>query len=326
MCEGIMMTPYNYTADRPLCRVEGESSGNGFMPVSGRVRDVQKNAVIQAGTAFKNEGDQIYSALKVLDGVISYLRKEGFAALSADKDFRGDRPYVLDLIEEKEQCKIPLRKYLEFGLEHLSCGQPMELLEELMANKYYTNSYAGADAFTAYLYFMGVKGMSCGMPFDRMLEYLASLIPDAEADAFAAFAGERRKREVDERYRHMCETLKQKFERWDADRDMAGMDKNGMMTIFNEMTSDMSDDFMKELIQKMSGGDICYSLLGADGENRKHVMGLLTKEHRLMIMERWMDMQFGGETAEKCMEAVGRVIRIWVIMQKGQAADAGETV
>lgn len=309
-----MMTPYNYTAGMPLCKVRGESGNHGFLPISKPVREIQKNAVIQAGDAFKIEKERIYSALTALDGVISYLRKEGFPALSADEGFRGGKPYVLDMLEEKEQGKVPLRKYLEFGLEHLSSGKEPELLEELMINKYHANSYAAADAFIVYIYFMGVKGMSCGMPFSRMLEYFASVIPDTEADAFAAFAEESRKQEGKERYRQMCKKLKRKFEKWDA--DMAKMGKDNILTIFKEMAVTMNADRMKELIRQISDEDLCYALLGADGENRKHMMELLTEEHRYVLMENWMELPFDKESVEICMEVMDRVIKTWGMMQK----------
>ena len=311
-----LMTPYNYTAGVPLCKVRGESGNHGFLPVSPQVREIQKNAVIQAGDAFKTEREEIYSALTALDSVISYVRTEGFTALSADEDFRGGKPYVLDMLEEKDHGKVPLRKYLEFGLEHLSSGDEPELLEELMINKYHANSYAAADALIASIYLMGVKGMPCGMPFSQMLEYFTSVIPDAEADAFEAFAQERRKQEDGERYRHMREKLKQKFEKWDADRDTDEMDRHSMMTIFNEMTASMNGDRLKELIRQVSNEDLCYALLGADGENRKHIMELLTEEHRFILMENWMDMPFSRECVENYMEAMGRIVKTWVLMQK----------
>ena len=154
------------------------------------------------------------------------------------------------------------------------------------------------------------------MPFSQMLEYFASVIPDAEADAFEAFAQERRKQEDGERYRHMREKLKQKFETWDADRDTDEMDKHSMMTIFNEMAASMNGDRLKELMLQVSSEDFCYALLGADGENRKHIMRLLTEENRFKLIEKWMDMPFGGECVENCMEAMGRIVKTWVVMQK----------
>lgn len=43
-----MMTPYNYTADMPFCKVEWESSKEGFLPISQQVREIQKDAIIEA--------------------------------------------------------------------------------------------------------------------------------------------------------------------------------------------------------------------------------------------------------------------------------------
>lgn len=312
----MQMTAYNYTTDNPF-EADKESMEGGLIPMSAYAREMQKNAIGQAKKAFENGREQIYSAMTVLNDVISYIRKEGLIALSHDNTFRGENPYVLDLIKEKEHGKVPLRQYLEFGLEHISCGETSELIEELMVNRYYVNSYAAEDAFTAYIYLIGVTRMMFGTSFDRLIDYFVSLIPDEEICTFNVFAGEIRKQNEAERYTYMCEKLEQKFKRWYADGGIVQTDKYSMATAFSELLNGMDDESMKKMLQKVSNMDLCCALLGADEDLLRHVMGLLSEKHRFGLMEDWMSIPFNGEAEEKCMEAMGRVVGIGMVMKKG---------
>lgn len=71
----------------------------------------------------------------------------------------------------------------------------------------------------------------------------------------------------------------------------------------------MDDNVAASLFGNMCDTDICYSLMGADESLRKHMMGLLDGRHRLRLMEHWMDIKFNAEALEKCMEAMGKVMR-----------------
>lgn len=308
------MTAYNCLADMP--KEEGtENLDYGFIPMSGYASEMRKDAVSQAKEAFENGRQKIFLALSVINDIISYARKEGLIALSSDADFRNGSPYILDL-EEKEYGTVPLRQYLQFGLDHISNGEQPEYVEELVTNRYFANSYAAEDAFIAYIYSTSVFGILYGLSFEQMLDYTASIIPDDELCEFNAFADEKKRQNEEERYDRMCEKLKLKFERWDADRETIRMDKCSIMTIFNEMLEGMDDEGMKELLKNIDNSDICYSLLGAYDGIRRHVMGLLSERHRFILMEDWMNMLFAEREVEACLEAMGRVTKIGMLMKR----------
>ena len=71
----------------------------------------------------------------------------------------------------------------------------------------------------------------------------------------------------------------------------------------------LDDNVAASLFGNICDTDICHSLLGADVDLRKHMMELLDGRHRLRLMEHWMDMKFNAKTMEKCMEAMGKVMR-----------------
>ena len=87
------------------------------------------------------------------------------------------------------------------------------------------------------------------------------------------------------------------------------LDRGSMQSVFNDMLKGIDDIAAVGLFESMSDKDICHSLLGADVELRKHMLGLIDSKHRLRLMEHWMDMKFNEEALEKCMEAMGKVVR-----------------
>lgn len=248
---------------------------------------------------------------------MAYAAAEGRMALSKEKLFRGEKPYILDIIESEEHRAVPLRLYLEFGMEYVTCGEEPEFIGELMVNRYYANGYVGAEAFIACIYCMGVLGLVYGTFVRELLKYFSSIIPGGETAEFERFVQEKEEQNKLKRYHDMCRILEHKFDRWDADKDTVQMDKNSMVTIFNEMLDSMDDESLKELIDKISNHDLCCSLLGADEETRRHIAGLIPFSNRYYLMEGWMDMQFGGDAVENCMAAMGRVVRIGMVMNKG---------
>lgn len=286
---------------------ETDSRGFGCMPMFGYVKEMRMDAVMQAKKAFGDGGRQVYRAMGVIGEVMLYARKQGLAALSGDKFFR-DGPYVLDLIEEKIGDKVPMRTYLEFGLGHISKGEEPEDVAGFMTNRYFASGYLAADALTAYIYCISILGMIYGISYAYILEYFGSLIPDHELSGFNGFAEEKLKQIEDERYRYVCENLEKKFSAWDTDNRKT-VEMDSMRLVFNDMLKGMHNNAAINLFENMCDMDICYSLLGADVDLRKHMMGLIDGRHRIRLMEHWMDMKFNAEAVEKCMEAMGRVMR-----------------
>jgi len=297
------MTIYGYEKD------ETDSRGFGCMPMFRYVQEMRLDAVRQAKKAFGNGREQVYATMGVVGEVMLYARKQGIAALSLDEFFR-DGPYVLDIIEEKLGDKVPMRPYLEFGLEYISRGGEPEDVACLMTNRYFSSRYKAADALTAYIYCISILGMVYGISYAYMLEYFRSLVPDCGLSGFNGFMGEKRKQIEGERYKFICEKLEKKFAVWDADYGKAvELDKGSIRSVFNDMLKGMDNNATIGLFENMGDTDICHSLLGADEALRKHVMGLFDGRHRLRLMEHWMDVKFNVEAMEKCMEAMGKVVR-----------------
>lgn len=295
------MTIYGYEKDG------ADSKGFGCMPMFQYVKEMRLDAVRQARKAFGDGGQQVYAAMGAVGEVMLYARKQGLAALSKDEFFR-DGPYVLDIIEEKLGDKVPMRPYLEFGLEYISKGGEPEDVAGFMTNRYFASGYMAVDALTAYIYCISILGMVYGISYAYMLEYFVSLIPDSELAGFGRFAEEKRKQIEDERYRYVCENLEKKFAAWDAEHGKS-VEMDGMRSVFNDMLKGIDDNAAVGLFGNMCDTDICYSLMGAEVDLRRHMMGLLDGRHRLRLMEHWMDMKFNVEALEKCMEAMGKVVR-----------------
>ena len=295
---------------------ETDSMGLGCMPMSQYVKRMRMDAVKQAKKAFESGGEQVYRAMEVIGEVMLYARRQGLTALAKAESFRNG-PYVLDLIEEKLGNKVPMRLYLEFGMEHISYGEEPEDVAELMVNRYFANGYMAADALVAYIYCISIVGMIYGISYAYMLEYFSSLVPDSEISGFSGFAEKKRKQIEDERFRYMCEKLEKKFAAWDTHNGkIVEMDRCSLRSAFSDMLSVMDDNSIYCILLKMNDMDICHSLLGADEKMRKHIMGLLGERHRLKLMEHWMNMPFNAETVEKCMEAMGRVMRTGIMYQQ----------
>ena len=233
------LTKYNTTSDFERVTSSDECGDGGFVLTTGYAREMMREAIQQSRTAFKENRDQVYFAMEVVSRVMAYATTEGRMALSKEQLFRGDKPYILDMVENEEHRAVPLRPYLEFGMEYVTCGENPEVIGEFMVNRYYANGYMGAEAFTAYIYCIGVLGLVYGTFFHEMLKYFSSIIPDNEMDEFERFVKEKEEQHKIKRYHDMCRVLEHKFDRWDTDKDIVQMDKNSMFTIFNEMLDNM---------------------------------------------------------------------------------------
>ncbi|MDE7432337.1 MAG: hypothetical protein K2N34_10560 [Lachnospiraceae bacterium] len=201
-------------------------------------------------------------------------------------------------------------------MEHVTCGESPEYIEELMVNRYLANGYAAEDALTAYIYCTSVVGLVYGVTFQQLLEYFASIVPDAETDRFNKFVEEKEGQYKTQIYQNMCRKLERKFEQWDEDKDITQLDKNSMAKIFNEMFVGMEDDTIKELMDNICNLDICHSLLGAREETRRHIVELIPFSNRFYLLESWMNIPFNEEATENCLAAMGRVVYVWTAMKR----------
>lgn len=151
--------------------------------------DMRQEALRQAKNAFAEGGrEEIFFAVEVINEVLEYAKKEGLLALAKDEFFRQKgEPYILDAIEKKGKT-VPLKKYLAYGLDRVSYGDDLEMLDAFLENRYYANDYAGKDTFIAYIYLIGITAVAQGLSFEQILECFKSFIIDEEEDAFDEFA------------------------------------------------------------------------------------------------------------------------------------------
>lgn len=289
---------------------EIQNRGMDCVPMSQDVWEMRMDAVRQAEEAFMDGREQMYAALQAVGELLPYVWYNGVTALSKDESFR-DGPYVLDMIEEKLGNKVPMRRYLEFGLEHISNGDDPADVAELLVNRYFAGRYTAADALTAYIYCISIERLIYGISYARILEYVESFVPDSEMSRFDKFAADKRESIEAKRYRYVCENLEKKFAAWDADgKKTAEMDRYGLRAAFNDLLRALDDNGICRLLMKMDRMGICYSLLGADETMRSHILRLLGENHRIEVMEELMDIPFAAaETLEKCMETIGRIIK-----------------
>lgn len=289
---------------------EIQNRGLDYVPMSPYVHEMRMDAIRQAKEAFMDDRAQMYAALQAVGELLPYVWYNGVTALSKDESFR-DGPYVLDMIEEKLGNKVPMRRYLEFGLEHISSGDDPADVAELLVNRYFAGRYTAADALTAYIYCISIERLIYGISYARILEYVGSLVPDSEMSQFDKFAADKRESIEAKRYRYVCENLEKKFAAWDSDdKKTAEMDRHGLRTAFHALLRAMDDNGICRLLMKMDNLDICYSLLGCDEQMRWYVMRLFGEEHRFKVMEELMNIPFAAaETLEKCMATMGRTIK-----------------
>jgi len=290
---------------------EIENRGMDCIPMSPDVREMRMDAIKQAKEAFMDGRQQMYAALQAVGELLPYVWNNGVSELSKDESFREGKPYVLDLIEEKLGNKVPMRRYLEFGLEHISNGDDPADVAELLVNRYFAGRYTAADALTAYIYCISVERLVYGISYGRILEYVSSLVPDSELSRFDEFAADKMEDIGTKRYRYVCENLEKKFAAWDADgKKTAEMDRYSLRKTFNDLLRALDDNGICRLLMKMDRLDICYLLLGADETMRSHILRLCGENHRTEVMEELMDIPFAAaETLEKCMETMGRTIK-----------------
>lgn len=148
---------------------------------------MREEALRQAKVAFAEGREDIFSAIDVIYDVLQYTIKESPIALAKEESFRQGEPYILDTLEGAGK-KVPLKKYLAFGLDRISYGDEPITLCGFLENKYYANAYVGKDAYICFLYLIGIIGISQGQSWEDILGYFRTIILDEEEEAFDAFA------------------------------------------------------------------------------------------------------------------------------------------
>ena len=148
--------------------------------------DMRQDALRQAHEAFAEGREDIFSAIDIIYDVLQYTIKESPIALAKEENFRKGEPHILDALEGAGK-KVPLKKYLAFGLDRISYGDEMITLCGFLENKYYANAYVGKDAYICFLYLIGIIGISQGQSWEDTLGHFRTIIPDEEEEAFDAF-------------------------------------------------------------------------------------------------------------------------------------------
>lgn len=149
-----------------------------YQQMSDYAKEMRKDAVVQSQRAFKEDKTRIFLAISTVYKVAEYARKEGILSLSRESMFREGRKHVLSIIEEEKNIEIPLKLYLELGLTHVAMGNEVEVVEELMANRYFANGYVGADAIIGFIYLLAVTWIQQGICFEHLQDYFISIIPN----------------------------------------------------------------------------------------------------------------------------------------------------
>lgn len=126
----------------------------------------------------EDEKAKVLLAIEVIHNLAEYVKNEGFVALAEDEAFRQDEEYVLDIFE-KEKGNIPLRDYLQSGLEIIADGRAEEV-ENMMGTGYLVRGYTGADCVIAYIYLLGILKMTQGICPERITACLEDFIREAE--------------------------------------------------------------------------------------------------------------------------------------------------
>ena len=147
---------------------------------------MKEEALRQAKGAFAEGKKDIFSAIDVIYDVLQYTIKESSIALDKEEIFRQGEPYILDALEGAGK-KVPLKRYLAFGLDRISYGDELITLCGFLENKYYSNDYVGKDAYICFLYLIGIIGISQGQSWEDILGHFRTIIPDEYEEAYDEF-------------------------------------------------------------------------------------------------------------------------------------------
>lgn len=118
-------------------------------------------------------------AIEVIYSIAEYAKNEGFVGLSEDEAFRQVGEYVLDIFEREKECDIPLKDYLQSGLEIIADGRAEEV-EDIMGSGYLVRGYAGADCVIAYMYLAGILKITQGICPAEIDAHLKSFLKGVE--------------------------------------------------------------------------------------------------------------------------------------------------
>lgn len=127
----------------------------------------------------EDEKVKVELAIEVIYSIAEYAKNEGFVALSEDEAFRQGEEYVLDIFEKERGCDIPLKDYLQSGLEIIADGRAEEV-EDIMGSGYLVRGYARADCVIAYIYLAGILKITQGVCPAEIAAHLESFIKGAE--------------------------------------------------------------------------------------------------------------------------------------------------
>lgn len=126
----------------------------------------------------EDEKAKVSLAIEGIHNLAEYAKNEGFVALSEDEAFRQGGEYVLNVFE-REKGNIPLRDYLQSGLELIADGRAGEV-EDIMGSGYLVRGYVGADCVIAYMYLSGVLKITQGICPAEIAAYLEDFIREVE--------------------------------------------------------------------------------------------------------------------------------------------------
>ncbi len=127
----------------------------------------------------EDEKANVELAIEVIHNLAEYVKHEGFVALAEDEAFRQGGEYVLDIFEREKECDIPLKDYLQSGLEIIADGRAEEV-EDIMGSGYLVRGYARVDCVIAYMYLAGILKIAQGICPAEIAAHLKSFLKGVE--------------------------------------------------------------------------------------------------------------------------------------------------
>ncbi len=117
-------------------------------------------------------------AISAVYFIAEFVKEEGFVELA--KELQSGRSQVLDAFEKEKHCRTPLRIFLENGLEVISDGQEVAQVEYLVGMEYLISGYTGADSLVAYIYLLGLIGITQGICPEEIADSLKAFVEETQ--------------------------------------------------------------------------------------------------------------------------------------------------